>query len=48
MPQKKRTKKVSQGSARGSRPIQLTRLQLALLGKGPTEATAVAMRKVAK
>jgi len=40
MAQKKRTTKVSKGTARGARPAQLTRLQLALMGKGPTEAEA--------
>lgn len=33
---KKRTHKISQGKRRSSRPVKLTRLQLALMGKGPT------------
>ena len=38
--QKKRTKKVSQGKARGARPTRLSTLQLALMGKGPTARAA--------
>jgi len=45
MPQKKRTKKVSNGTARGARKASLSRLQLALMGKGPTAAAAAAMHR---
>lgn len=34
MPQKKRTKKVSNGTAVGARPTRLTELQKVLLGGG--------------
>lgn len=33
--QKKRTSKKSAGERRSSRPVKLSRLELALLGKGP-------------
>lgn len=50
MPQKKRTSKKSGGERRSSRPVKLSRLELALLGKGPTGTykPAKAERKSAK
>ena len=33
---KKRTSKTSRGERRSSRPVRLSRLEKALLGKGPT------------
>jgi hypothetical protein len=41
--QKKREKKTSNGTARGARKTHLSRLQLALMGKGPTEQAARVM-----
>lgn len=40
MAQKKRTSKTSQGKHGGGGKVALSRLQLALLGKGPTERAA--------
>lgn len=42
---KKREHKVSRGIHGGGGKVKLTRLQLALLGKGPTARAAVLMRK---
>jgi hypothetical protein len=36
MPQKKRGKKISAGLRRSSKPVKLSYLEVALLGKGPT------------
>lgn len=38
MPQKKRATKRSAGERRSSKPVQLSRIQQYLLGKGPTQA----------
>lgn len=43
MPQKKREKKTSRGEHGGGGKVRLSRLQLALLGKGPTMAAASKM-----
>lgn len=43
MAQKKRTQKVSKGVHGGGGKVRLSRLQLALMGKGPTAAAAKAM-----
>ena len=40
MPKKKRTSKTSNGTAVGARKTRLSRLELFLMGKGPTAATA--------